>query len=150
MIIKKHRFIVVFAIGILMIRCRNYDIKRTDKVSKYAEIQSHVADKPAGIDLTMDVSYEEGQMMIVLDNQGSKKLYFGTPYIIEKKKDGIWYQTKYTYNKGFSDIGIIIKSGDGYTQKEKLNMTAGYYRVIKQLSSNYHEPGDTFTVKNKH
>ncbi|GAA0430568.1 hypothetical protein GCM10008983_03730 [Lentibacillus halophilus] len=143
--------IVIFIMGILLLGCSNYDIKRIDKVSHYNQIEHHVIEKDKGINLTVEASYKNGQMTIVLDNNGLKKLHFGTGYVLEKQKNDKWYQTKYTYNKAFNDIGIKLKSGKKHTQKAELKMPDGHYRVIKQLSSSSHGSydiviGDTFTV----
>ncbi|GAA0437888.1 hypothetical protein GCM10008983_13540 [Lentibacillus halophilus] len=143
--------IVIFSMGMVLLLTSCDDIKRTDKLSQNNQIDHHVVEKDNGVNVTMKALYNDDKMTIVLDNNGSQSLHFGTPYYVEKQKNDKWYQTEFTYEKGFNDIDITLKSGKKYTQKVELTMPDGHYRVIKQLSS---APlgddditiGDTFTV----
>lgn len=129
-----------------------YDIKRTDQLS-HMKVSSHVSLKSKGVNVVMKASYQKGNMTLVLNNMGSKKLYFSEAYTLEKKRDGQWYQTKFTDGRSFHLVAMFINPDKQHTQNVKLRMPRGTYRVIKSMSYQWGQRkeikiGDTFTVQN--
>lgn len=60
--------IVIFWMVILLIGCNNYDVKRTDKVSPYNQIEHHVVEKDNGVNPAMKAYYNDGKMKIFYKN----------------------------------------------------------------------------------
>lgn len=74
-------------------------------------------------------------MKFTIQNNGPINVFFGEYYMIEKFIDNTWWTLE--LDKQFSDIGIVLESGDtNYSEVISLRgFEAGKYRIIKSIHS---------------
>lgn len=75
---------------------------------------------------------------IIIKNDSQADLSYGSPYSIQKRVEGTWYEIPFDMNTGFNSIGLSLQSGGTNTEEISINrldyeLTPGLYRVVKSF-----------------
>lgn len=81
------------------------------------------------------VSYEAGQLEVVIDNQSGADYYYGKDYMLQKKDGENWIDVEPVEDYGWPKISLMVKDTETATESYDLtvfgNLTAGTYKLVK-------------------
>jgi hypothetical protein len=90
-----------------------------------------------------DYSWGTTSINLLIENQGTMSVEFGSRYSIEKLQNGQWYKIPFKKRVAFNTMLYNLNPNSTYKQKIDLSsldygFKVGKFRVVKEISSNGH------------
>lgn len=139
-------FVAMLAL-IMLAACSHAQTKPLTQKSVHGELPSKSTLPELTLEMVTDqTEYPSSTKEIAFEikNEGPATVNFGTPYYVEKREQGTWYEIPFKDNVAFTEIGLMLAAGEGYQGKINLtdldySLTTGDYRMIKRFHSNEKE-----------
>ncbi|MEJ8544711.1 immunoglobulin-like domain-containing protein [Brevibacillus borstelensis] len=127
--------------------CSSEEPKPLTNPSAYGEVSNQASTTEATVEMNAEhpsYSVSTDKITVKIKNAGPATLTFGTPYKLEKREQGTWYEVPFRSDVAFTDVGILLKPGDTYEDHISMSThdftaTKGEYRMIKTLYANRKE-----------
>lgn len=151
-------FVAMLAL-MLLAACSNAQTKPLTQKSVHGELPSVSISQELTLEMITDqTEYPSSTKEIAFEikNTGPATVNFGTPYYVEKREQGTWFEIPFKENMAFTEIGLMLAAGEAYQEKVNLSvlhfpLASGEYRVIKRFYANEKEImlAVVFQVKSK-
>lgn len=128
----------------------NIEIPKSLDKGKLKATEYNEVDKLKGLKMTAKKgTLTNTSVTLLLENKSEMEILYGTYFILEKEKDGSWYEMPVTKNVAYEDIGYKLDIGD----KDEIvtewgwvygQADPGKYRIIKIIPDMTTENGDEY------
>jgi hypothetical protein len=145
-VMKRPRYCLIFSIMVLIFTsgCQpDKEIESLVEKSKNGQLESVYKNQETQVVMETEKTIyplSEGEITLKIKNLGSTHLYFGSPYQLEKYKEGSWYKVPFEKDTAFNDIGYSLGFQETNEQEILLKlldyqMTEGLYRLVKDFNT---------------
>lgn len=104
------------------------------KLKTEEDVNGEIAFLPLGVFLK-PVSYNNGQLTVLIDNQSGSDYYYGKEYTLQKKDGDKWSDVKPVQEYGWPKISLMVKDLETATEVYDLTvfgeLEAGTYKLLK-------------------
>ena len=139
-------FVAMLAL-MMLAACSHAQTKPLTQKSVHGELPSKSTLPELTLEMITDqTEYPSSTKEIAFEikNEGPATVNFGTPYYVEKREQGTWYEIPFKDNVAFTEIGLMLAAGEVYQGKVNLtdlnySLTTGEYRMLKRFYANEKE-----------
>lgn len=142
-VVRKYSILVLGMVTLLLLwGCSSSENEAKLIPSKYENISNTYKGEDVQISMNSSKDFYTSfldEITFEMKHQGKGNVTFGTPFIVERYKDGGWYKVPFQGNIGFDGIGLTLNSNhDTYKQTVYmsdygLDFEKGVYRFVKEF-----------------